>query len=89
MNDMFNGKGVYSFSNGQKYIGNFVDGNFDGEGKFIYSDGYVKQGIFHNGYMEEKNNGKKGLLYLFIFIFLISLSINILLLFKNRKWILY
>ncbi|MEM7190612.1 MAG: hypothetical protein AAF439_13455, partial [Pseudomonadota bacterium] len=33
------GQGVLEFENGDKYIGNQVDGNFEGTGSMIYADG--------------------------------------------------
>jgi hypothetical protein len=35
----FEGKGVYTWINGKKYIGEFLEGLKDGKGTYIYPDG--------------------------------------------------
>ena len=39
-NDLKNGKGVEYYKNGNiKYEGEFIDGKFDGNGKYFWEDG--------------------------------------------------
>ena len=57
----FNGKGTIDFHNGDRLVGDFIDGRLDGEGVFYFSneqygiwlfagvfeDGIIESGIFH------------------------------------------
>ena len=52
----FNGKGKLVLSNGQEYIGDFINGEKTGNGKIIYEDGTVYEGQIENG--ELKGEGK-------------------------------
>ena len=43
-NDLKNGKGVEYYKNGNiKYEGEFIDGKFDGNGKYFWEDGFIKK----------------------------------------------
>ena len=48
-NDKGNGKGVYLWANGDKYIGYIKDDNPHGEGTFTFANGSVLKGLFRNG----------------------------------------
>lgn len=52
------GNGLYTFTNGDKYIGAFKDNNFNGKGTFIPNDGTKYSGEWKNS----KLNGK-GIIY--------------------------
>jgi hypothetical protein len=39
MNDKRNGKGTYCYCNGNKYTGDWVDGNMTGQAVFTWFDG--------------------------------------------------
>ena len=50
MNDVENGNGIYYYSNGNiKYEGSFVNGQFEGIGKYFDEDGNCYIGQFING----------------------------------------
>ena len=42
------GKGIYRFSNGERYEGEFKNNMFDGKGVYFYIDGTKKVGFFKN-----------------------------------------
>ncbi|MCQ2816750.1 MAG: hypothetical protein MJ252_05730 [archaeon] len=48
-NNLKNGKGTETFSDGSVYEGQFVDGKQNGKGKLTLSDGKIYQGDFENG----------------------------------------
>jgi len=41
---MFHGKGVYTFSDGRKYVGSWKNGLRNGYGEFYFPDGWVDKG---------------------------------------------
>ena len=43
------GQGIYTFINGDKYEGKFIDGKFDGQGTYTYSNGDKYVGIWIDG----------------------------------------
>ena len=43
------GTGVYSFACGDKYEGEFTDGNISGQGKYTWADGRDYTGKFEGG----------------------------------------
>ena len=47
--DCDNGYGTYTFANGDKYIGEYKDGEIHGQGTLTYADGRVEKGIWENG----------------------------------------
>ena len=49
-----NGKGVYTFDDGEVYDGTFVEGKFHGKGTYIYKSGAKYVGEFKDG----KRDGK-------------------------------
>jgi len=51
-----NGKGVYLFNNGDKYIGNFTNGKINGRGKYEYTNPKAYyDGLWKNGQREDNN----------------------------------
>ena len=54
MNGKENGKGKFTFQNGDIYNEDFKDGVFSGQGKMIYSNGEIYEGEFKDG----KKHGK-------------------------------
>jgi len=52
--DCINGQVIYSFSNGDKYVGEFREGKLHGNGTLYFSSGDEYVGKFNNG----KLNGK-------------------------------
>ena len=40
---MKNGEGIYTFTDGVRYIGEFKDDKKEGKGRYIYLDGSTKQ----------------------------------------------
>ena len=42
------GEGVYTYGDGTKYVGQFKNGAYHGEGKLIFANGEFR-GIFNNG----------------------------------------
>ena len=48
-NNVFNGKGKIIFSNGEKYIGDFSEGEISGIGTYYYPDQTVYSGSIKNG----------------------------------------
>ena len=52
------GHGVYTFANGDKYEGDFVDNRRHGQGKMIYRNGTVKEGRFVNDNFKPVPNAK-------------------------------
>jgi hypothetical protein len=51
--------GVYRYTNGHRYEGDFVDGLMDGHGRMIYASGNVFEGAFKGG----KKHGQGSLSY--------------------------
>lgn len=49
LNHKFTGKGVLKIQNEGSYVGNFVDGRFEGDGKFISPKGWQLKDDFKNG----------------------------------------
>jgi len=47
--DCVNGKGIYLYSNGEKYDGEFKNGEINGDGTYTYLDGSKYIGEFANG----------------------------------------
>ena len=43
------GQGTYTWPTGEKYVGEFKDGNYHGQGTYTYADGIVEKGIFKDG----------------------------------------
>jgi S1-C subfamily serine protease len=50
----FNGQGTYSWPDGQKYVGQFKDGERNGQGTFTFADGRIYVGQWK----DEKRNGQ-------------------------------
>ena len=53
-NEIFDGKGTYFWPNGDKYIGDFVDGKFEGKGKEVWVNGDIYEGT----YLKDQRHGK-------------------------------
>ena len=52
--DKWGGKfGTFTFSNGERYEGEFANGKFEGKGKYYYSNGDIYDGEWSN----DKKNG--------------------------------
>ena len=49
--------GTYTFADGSKYVGEWKDDKWNGQGTFTYADGRVKAGIWDKG---EFKNAQKG-----------------------------
>ncbi len=47
--DKKHGKGMYSWADGRRYDGMWLNGKQHGEGKYVLADGTVKMGIWKNG----------------------------------------
>ena len=47
--DCLNGHGTYTWPDGQKYVGNWKEGNPHGYGVFTYKDGKTYSGFYLNG----------------------------------------
>jgi hypothetical protein len=49
---MKHGQGTLTYGKGEwegnKYVGEFKDGNFHGQGTMIYADGYSQKGLWEN-----------------------------------------
>ena len=43
-----NGYGIYTWPTGKKYMGQFKNNNFHGEGELVYSDGSTRKGTFND-----------------------------------------
>ena len=43
------GLGVFTYTNGNKYIGEFKNGNMDGQGTFTYPNGDKRIGVWKDG----------------------------------------
>ena len=41
--------GSFTFASGNKYVGEFKDGKYNGEGTANYADGTVEEGIWKDG----------------------------------------
>ena len=48
-NDERNGFGIYKFSNGDIYEGEWKNGNMEGHGIYIFKDGAIFEGQFKDG----------------------------------------
>ena len=46
--DKQHGHGTFTYANGDKYVGEWKDGNKNGQGTYTFADGRVKEGIFEN-----------------------------------------
>ena len=47
--DCINGYGTYTWSDGDKYVGEYKDGKMHGQGTYTRTDGTIKNGIWENG----------------------------------------
>ena len=52
--DCTNGYGTYTWANGNKYVGEFKDGNWHGQGTYTFADGTVDNGIWENNKLIER-----------------------------------
>lgn len=50
MDDVKEGFGIELFRNGDRYIGNYSNGKFEGEGKYIWFNRSSYSGAFHEGF---------------------------------------
>ena len=48
MNGQENGKGKFTFQNGDIYNGDFKDGHLSGHGKMNYSNGDIYEGLYND-----------------------------------------
>ena len=65
-NGLPHGNGALTYANGDKYEGEFFEGEIAGRGKYTYADGSVYEGQFENAlpngegsYTYTEMNGKK------------------------------
>ncbi|MBI4389820.1 MAG: DnaJ domain-containing protein [Nitrospinae bacterium] len=54
LNEMFHGRGIFTYSNGDVYIGEFRFGKMEGHGSFQYADG----GKYVGEFMENRKHGR-------------------------------
>jgi len=47
--DCKNGYGTYTWTSGDKYVGEFKDGKKHGKGTYTFASGKVKKGLWENG----------------------------------------
>ena len=47
--------GIWNSANGNKYVGEFKNGKYHGQGTFTYTNGSVDKGIWENGKLVESN----------------------------------
>ena len=52
--EKYHGKGVITYSNGEKYVGEFKDGMLNGQGTYTYPDGEKYVGEFKDGLLNGK-----------------------------------
>ena len=67
--DCENGNGTYKWESGDKYVGEWVDSKFEGQGTMYYNDGTILNGIWKNGLFQkviEKEIPTRSLGYKFI-----------------------
>ena len=48
------GKGVYKWSNGRKYEGEFLKDKFEGKGTYLFEDGTIYTGQWKDGLQHGK-----------------------------------
>jgi hypothetical protein len=48
------GQGTYTWPDGEKYVGDFIDGNFSGQGTYTYANGDIYVGDF----IDDKRTGQ-------------------------------
>ena len=53
--DCNNGYGTYTWESGDKYVGEYKDAKYHGQGTFTATDGRVMKGIWENGELVEPN----------------------------------
>ena len=53
--DCNNGYGIYTYANGDKYVGEHKDSVPHGQGTFTWADGTVDKGIWKNNDLVEPN----------------------------------
>ena len=53
--DCINGYGIYTWTDGSKYVGEHKDGNYHGQGTFTSTDGAIDKGIWKNNKLVEPN----------------------------------
>ena len=52
-------KDTYTWANGEKYVGEFKDGKFNGQGSFTFPDGGELEGHKYEGeWKDDKKNGQ-------------------------------
>jgi len=77
---------VYKYSSGEKYIGEFKNGDFDGDGIIIKKNGKQRKVTFKDGSLINTNPIKKEtILYLVIGILCITNLILIKINFSKRR----
>jgi hypothetical protein len=53
--DCTNGQGTFTYVDGSKYVGEFIDGKQHGQGTYTGTDGTVEKGIWKDGELVEPN----------------------------------
>ena len=43
------GQGTFTWANGDKYVGEYMNGKKNGQGTITYADGTIEKGLWENG----------------------------------------
>ena len=49
LEDGYTGQGTYTPADGDKYVGEWMNGKMNGQGTYTYPDGRIEKGLFENG----------------------------------------
>jgi len=51
------GQGIYTHADGNKYVGEFRDGNFNGQGTYILANSEILEGVWKNNKFQNMPKG--------------------------------